>query len=134
MKLKDVNLNIPHYLIEIGENSGRLLVTKSMRSEIKPSKIITFTKTFFIYPSPPIETYIGIPIVSLCVQPEEEILQGVNYVKFNLHYKYQHNYIAYDIAAVAQIIKQHLKKIYKQKLLWKIQQYKTIMKQLKQLN
>lgn len=147
MKLKELNLNIPHYLIAIGEISGKLLVTKTMRSEMIPSKYITHTKTFFICPQIEKSLYVGIPIMSLEADPEEEILQGVNYVKFNLHYKYYHNYIAYDIGAVTQIIKQYLKKKYAKKkndnkilntIKWKqmcqIQQkYKTIMKQLKQL-
>ena len=151
MKLKELNLNIPHYLIAIGESSGRLLVTKTMRSEIRRSIYITYSDRFFIYPQIEKNSYVGIPIISLEADPEETIYKGVNYVKFNLHYKYEHNYIAYDIAAVAQIIKQYLKKKYEKKKndnkdlnvikvtkwkpMYQIQQeYKIIMKQLKQLN
>lgn len=144
MKLKDVNLNIPHYLIAICTTNSTVLVTKAKYSTIEKSKYHTVADQFFIYPQlQDRDTYVDTPIVSMLANPEEIIFEGGHYIKFNQQYKYQLNYIAFDIATMAQLIRDYFKEkyntvkrkegtIYRKNYSKDIQEmYKQYMKQIK---
>ena len=55
MKLKDVNLNIPHYVVEINASTNHIFVTKAKRSIIQKFKYkikhyVYKSVDFYIYP------------------------------------------------------------------------------------
>lgn len=113
MKLKDVNLNIPHYVVEINTMTSHILVAKTKYSTLEKSKYRSVVGEFFIYPHlQDKDTYVGKPIVSLAANPEEEIYVGYHYIRFNLNYKYYLNYIAFDLATMKQLIHDYFKKQY----------------------
>ena len=113
MKLKEVNLNIPHYVVAINTTTNNILVAKTKYSTLEKSKYLSVADEFFIYPHlQDSDTYVGIPIVSLSVNPEEEIYVGSHYIRFNLNYKYNINYIAFDLATATQLIRDYFKKEY----------------------
>ena len=118
MKLKDVNLNIPHYVVEINASTNHIFVTKAKRSIIQKFKYkikhyVYKSVDFYIYPE--LEksySYITSPIVSLWVNPEEEVYVGGHYIRFNLNRKFELNYIAFDLATATQLIRDYFKKQY----------------------
>lgn len=113
MKLKDVNLNIPHYVVAINTLATHILVTKAKYSTLKKSESHFVANRFFIYPHlQDSDTYVNKPIVSLEANPEEEIYVGNHYIRFNLNYKCEFNYIAFDIATMIQLIRDYFKKQY----------------------
>lgn len=113
MKLKDVNLNIPHYVVGINTMTSHILVAKTKYSTLEKSKYRSVVGEFFIYPHlQDKDTYVEKPIVSLAVNPEEEIYVGYHYIRFNLNYKYYLNYIAFDLATMTQLIRDYFKKQY----------------------
>ncbi len=113
MKLKDVNLNIPHYVVEINTMTSHILVAKTKYSTLEKSKYRPVVGEFFIYPHlQDKDTYVEKPIVSLAANPEEEIYVGYHYIRFNLNYKYYLNYIAFDLATMKQLIHDYFKKQY----------------------
>ena len=110
MKLKDVNLNIPHYVVAINTITSHILVTKTKCSTIEKSKFLSMTNKFFIYPHLQDRyTYVEKPIVSMSANPEEEIYVGGHYIRFNLSYKCELNYIAFDLATMVQLIRKYFK-------------------------
>lgn len=110
MKLKDVNLNIPHYVVVI---TNHILVAKTKYSTLEKSKYPSVADQFFIYPHlQNRNSYVDKPIVSLSADPEEEIYVGYHYIRFNLNRKFELNYIAFDIAAMIQLIRDYFKKQY----------------------
>lgn len=112
MKLKDVNLNTPHYVVVINTITNHILATKTKCSTLEKSKY-PVANQFFIYPHlQNKDAYVDKPIVSLLVQTEEEIYVGGNYIRFNLNNKYQLNYIAFDLATMIQLIRDYFKKQY----------------------
>ena len=113
MKLKDVNLNIPHYVVAINTITSHILVTKTKCSTIEKSKFLSMTNRFFIYPHlQDRDTYVDKPIVSMAANPEEEIYVGGHYIRFNLNRKFELNYIAFDLATATQLIRDYFKKQY----------------------
>lgn len=113
MKLKDVNLNKPHYVVGINTMTSHILVAKTKYSTLEKSKYRSVVGEFFIYPHlQDKDTYVGKPIVSLAANPEEEIYVGYHYIRFNLNYKYYLNYIAFDLATMKQLIYDYFKKQY----------------------
>jgi hypothetical protein len=113
MKLKDVNLNIPHYVVAINTATSNILVAKTKYSTLEKSKYLSVADKFFIYPHlQDKDTYVDKPIASLSANPEEEIYVGYHYIRFNLNYKYQLNYIAFDLATMTQLIRDYFKKQY----------------------
>jgi hypothetical protein len=113
MKLKDVNLNIPHYVVLINTFDNHILVAKTKYSTLEKCKYLSVADQFFIYPIlQDIDTYVNRPITSLSANPEEEIYVGGHYIRFNLHYKSQLNYIAFDLATMIQLIRDYFKKQY----------------------
>jgi len=113
MKLKDVNLNIPHYVVVINTITNHILVAKTKYSKLEKSKYLSMEDQFVIHPHlQDIYTYVDKPIVSLLAYPEEEIYVGNHYIKFNLHYISQLNYIAFDLATMTQLIRKFFKKQY----------------------
>jgi len=113
MKLKDVNLNIPHYIIEINTMTSHIFVTKTKYSTLEKSKYLFVEDEFFIYPHlQDRNSYVDKPIVSLLANPEEEIFVGGHYIRFNLNDKYCLNYIAFDLATMIQLIRGYFKKQY----------------------
>lgn len=113
MKLKDVNLNIPHYVVGINTMTSHIVVAKTKYSTLEKSKYRSVVGEFFIYPHlQDKDTYVEKPIVSLAANPEEEIYVGYHYIRFNLNYKYYLNYIAFDLATMTQLIRDYFKKQY----------------------
>ena len=125
MKLKDVNLNIPHYAVVINTTTSHILAAKIKYSTLEEkSKYLIWSPRvekpyfsvedkFFIYPHlQDRDTYVDKPIVSLSANPEEEIYVGYHYIRFNLNYKHEINYIAFDLATMIQLIRDYFKKQY----------------------
>ena len=113
MKLKDVNLNIPHYVVAINTTTNHILVAKTKYSTLEKSKYLSVADQFFIYPHlQDRDTYVDKPIVSMAANPEEEIYVGGHYIRFNLNYKCEINYIAFDLATMTQLIRDYFKKQY----------------------
>ena len=113
MKLKDVNLNIPHYVVVINTITSNILVAKTKYSTLEKSKYLSVGYQFFIYPHlQDRDTYVEKPIVSIAANPEEDIYVGGHYIRFNLNCKCRINYIAFDIATMIQLIRDYFKKKY----------------------
>lgn len=113
MKLKDVNLNIPHYVVAINTMTSHILVAKTKYSTLEKSKYFSLEDKFFIYPHlQDKDTYVERPIVSLAANPEEEIYVGYHYIRFNLNHTCKLNYIAFDLATMTQLIRDYFKKQY----------------------
>lgn len=112
MKLKEVDLTRPHYVVEINTMTSHVFVAKTKYSTLEKSKYLSVKDEFFIYPHlQDKDTYVGEPIVSLSANPEEEIYVGYHYIRFNLNYKYYY-YIAFDLATMTQLIRDYFKKQY----------------------
>jgi len=104
MKITEVNLNIPHYIIAIATTlRDECLVTKTELSAVEHGR---WDKTkYYLYVKKPICS-LNVPrhLQTLYADLEEEIYQGNNYVRFNLNRQYEINYIAYNIQTVFKII------------------------------
>ena len=114
MKLKELNLNKPHYVVVINVSNNHIYVTKAKCSTIYKMKHYVYKSVYF-YIYSELETshsYIDSPIVSLSVNPEEEIYVGYHYIRFNLNRKLELNYIAFDLATATQLIRDYFKKQY----------------------
>jgi hypothetical protein len=110
MKLKEVDLTRPHYVIAIFKSDSNILVTKAKYSTIEKSKYFSLQDYFFIYPCQEGKnSYVDKPIVSLSANPEEIIFEGGHYIRFNLNYKCELNYIAFDLATTMQLIRDYFK-------------------------
>lgn len=117
-KLTEVDLTRPHYIITISASNSQVFVTKAKYSTIQKFKYkikhyIYESVDFYMYPE--LETshsHIDTPILSLMVNPEEEIFVGGHYIRFNLNRKFELNYIAFDLATMAQLIRDYFKKQY----------------------
>ena len=113
MKLKDVNLNVPHYVVLINTLNNHILVAKTKYSTLEKSKYLSVADKFFIYPQlQDRDTYVDKPIVALAANPEEKIYVGEHYIRFNLNYKCEFSYIAFDLATMVQLIRKYFKKQY----------------------
>lgn len=113
MKLKEVDLTRPHYVVVINTMTSHILVAKTKYSTLEKSKYLSLKDEFFIYPHlQDKDTYVEKPIVSLAANPEEEIYVGYHYIRFNLNYKCYLNYIAFDLATMTQLIRDYFKKQY----------------------
>lgn len=113
MKLKEVDLTIPHYVVAINVSNNHILVAKAKYSTLEKSKYLSVADQFFIYPQlQDRDTYVDKPIVSLAANPEEEIYVGGHYIRFNLKHKCEFNYIAFDLATMIQLIRDYFKKQY----------------------
>ena len=113
MKLKEVDLTIPHYVVAINTATNHILVAKTKYSTLEKSKYFSRTGQFFIYPHlQDRDTYVDKPIVSLSVDLEEEIYVGGHYIRFNLNRKFELNYITFDLATATQLIRDYFKKQY----------------------
>lgn len=113
MKLKDVNINIPHYVVALIATTNHILVAKTKYSTLEKSKYLSSANKFYIYPHlQDIDTYVDKPIASLSANPEEEIYVGGHYIRFNLNCKFNFNYIAFDLATATQLIRDYFKKQY----------------------
>lgn len=114
MKLKELNLNKPHYIIAIWTSDSKVLVTKAKYSTIEKSKYLSpQIDCFFIYPCQESKnSYVDKPIVSLSADPEEEIYVGGHYIRFNLNRRDQLNYIIFDLITMIQLIRDYFKKQY----------------------
>ena len=113
MKLKDVNLNIPHYVVAINTTTNHILVAKTKYSTLEKSKYPSVANQFYIYPHlQDKDTYVNTPITSILANPEEEIYVGGHYIRFNLNCKFNFNYIAFDLATMIQLIRDYFKKQY----------------------
>ena len=110
MKLKEVDLTIPHYVVVINTSNNHILVAKTKYSTLEKSKYLSVAYQFFIYPHlQDRDTYVEKPIVSLAANPEEEIYVGEHYIRFNLNYKCELIYIAFDLATMVQLIRKYFK-------------------------
>ena len=110
MKLKEVDLTIPHYVVAINTTSNHILAAKTKYSILEKSTYKTMPDQFFIYPHlQDRNSYVDKPIVSLAANPEEEIYVGGHYIRFNLNYKCELNYIAFDLATMVQLIRKYFK-------------------------
>ena len=113
MKLKEVDLTIPHYVVVINVSNNHILVAKAKYSTLEKSKYPSVANQFFIYPQlQDRDTYVNERIVSLSANPEEEIYVGGHYIRFNLNCKFNFNYIAFDLATMIQLIRDYFKKQY----------------------
>ena len=115
MKLKEVDLTRPHYVITINTATNHILAAKTKYSTLDKSmyNYNTVADEFFIYPHlQDINSYVDKPIVSVAANPEEEIFVGGHYIRFNLNRKSELNYIAFDLATATQLIRDYFKKQY----------------------
>lgn len=115
MKLKEVDLTRPHYVITINTATNHILAAKTKYSTLDKSmyNYNTVADEFFIYPHlQDRNSYVDKPIVSVAANPEEEIFVGVHYIRFNLNRKSELNYIAFDLATATQLIRDYFKKQY----------------------
>jgi len=113
MKLKEVDLTIPHYVVAINTTTNHILAAKTKYSTLDKSIYKTVADEFFIYPHlQDRNSYVDKPIVSLAANPEEEIFVGGHYIRFNLNRKFELNYIAFDLATATQLIRDYFKKQY----------------------
>lgn len=115
MKLKEVDLTRPHYVITINTATNHILAAKTKYSTLDKSmyNYNTVADEFFIYPHlQDRNSYVDKPIVSVAANPEEEIFVGGHYIRFNLNRKSEFNYIAFDIATMIQLIRDYFKKQY----------------------
>lgn len=116
MKLKEVDLTRPHYVVVIDTTTSHIYVTKAKRSTIQKFKykIKNYeykSVDFYIYPElETLDSCIDSPIVSLMVNPEEEIYMKEYYLRFNLHHRSEINYIIFDIQTMVQLIRKYFKK------------------------
>jgi hypothetical protein len=100
MKITEVNLTIPHYVILISATRNQCLVTKTELSAVEQG---SWDKTkYYLYVKKPICS-VNNHIVSLNADLKEEIYQGANYVMFNLKDN-EINCIAYNLQTVFKII------------------------------
>ena len=110
MKLKEVDLTIPHYVVAINTTTNHILVAKTKYSTLEKSKYLYVSDQFFIYPQlQDRNSYVDKPIVSLAANQEEEIYVGYHYIRFNLNRKFELNYIAFDLATMVQLIRKYFK-------------------------
>ena len=113
MKLKEVDLTIPHYVVAINTATNHILAAKTKYSTLEKSIYKTVADQFFIYPHlQDRNSYVDKPIVSLAANPEEEIYVGGHYIRFNLNRKFELDYIAFDLATMIQLIRDYFKKQY----------------------
>ena len=115
MKLKEVDLTRPHYVITINTATNHILAAKTKYSTLDKSmyNYNTVADEFFIYPHlQDRNSYVDKPIVSVAANPEEEIVVGCHYIRFNLNRKSELNYIAFDLATATQLIRDYFKKQY----------------------
>ena len=113
MKLKEVDLTIPHYVVAINTTTNHILAAKTKYSILEKSTYKTMLDQFFIYPHlQDRNSYVDKPIVSLAANPEEEVYVGGHYIRFNLNRKFELNYIAFDLATATQLIRDYFKKQY----------------------
>ena len=113
MKLKDVDLNKPHYIITINTITNHILAAKTKYATLDKSIYNTVADEFFIYPHlQDRNSYVDKPIVSLLANLEEEIYVGHHYIRFDLNNKYYLNYIVFDLATLIQLIRDYFKKQY----------------------
>lgn len=120
MKLKEVDLTRPHYVITINTATNHILAAKTKYSTLDKSmyNYNTVADEFFIYPHlQDRNSYVDKPIVSVAANPEEEIFVGCHYIRFNLNRfnlnrKSELNYIAFDLATATQLIRDYFKKLY----------------------
>lgn len=115
MKLKEVDLTRPHYVITINTATNHILAAKTKYSTLVKSmyNYNTVADEFFIYPHlQDRNSYVDKPIVSVAANPEEEIFVGGHYIRFNLNRKSKLNYIAFDLVTATQLIRDYFKKQY----------------------
>jgi hypothetical protein len=113
MKLKEVDLTRPHYVVAINTATNHILAAKTKYSTLDKSIYKTVADEFFIYPHlQDRNSYVDKPIVSLSANPDEEIYVGGHYIRFNLNRKLELNYIAFDLATATQLIRDYFKKQY----------------------
>jgi len=113
MKLKEVDLTRPHYVVVINTATNHILAAKTKYSTLDKSIYKTVLDQFFIYPHlQDRNSYVDKPIVSIAANPEEEIYVGGHYIRFNLNRKFELNYIAFDLATTTQLIHDYFKKQY----------------------
>ena len=113
MKLKEVDLTRPHYVVAINTATNHILVAKTKYSTLEKYTSNTMLDQFFIYPHlQDRNSYVDKPIVSVAANPEEDIYVGGHYIRFNLNRKLELNYIAFDLATAIQLIRDYFKKQY----------------------
>ena len=113
MKLKEVDLTRPHYVVVINTAINHILAAKTKHSTLEKYTSKTMPDQFFIYPHlQDRNSYVDKPIVSVAANPEEDIYVGGHYIRFNLNRKLELNYIAFDLATATQLIRDYFKKQY----------------------
>ena len=113
MKLKEVDLTRPHYVVAINTATNHILAAKTKYSTLEKYMHKTMPDQFFIYPHlQDRNSYVDKPIVSVAANPEEDIYVGGHYIRFNLNRKLELNYIAFDLATATQLIRDYFKKQY----------------------
>ena len=118
MKLKEVDLTRPHYVVAINTATNHILAAKTKYSTLEKYMYKTMPDQFFIYTHlQDRNSYVDKPIVSVAANPEEEIFVGCHYIRFNLNRfnlnrKSELNYIAFDLATATQLIRDYFKKQY----------------------
>ena len=101
MKITEVNLTIPHYVIILSDFGNQCLVTKTELSAVEQGR---WDKTkHYLFVKKPI-CCVNTRLYSLHADLEEEIYQGANYVRFNLKGGDEIDYIAYDLQTVFNLI------------------------------
>ena len=113
MKLKEVDLTRPHYVVVINTATNHILAAKTKYSTLEKYTSNTMPDQFFIYPYlQDRNSYVDKPIVSVAANPKEDIYVGGHYIRFNLNRKLELNYIAFDLATATQLIRDYFKKQY----------------------
>ena len=104
MKITEVNLTIPHYVISLATTiRDQCIVTKTELSTVEQGRWLK-TKYYLCVKKPICSVNANEHIQTLNADIEEEIYQGANYVRFNLNGDYEINYIAYNLQTVFKII------------------------------
>jgi hypothetical protein len=103
MKLTQVNLSKPHYLVAI--QVDEVMVTKAQSSEIRNSQYCSDNKMFFLYADWGNIKHVGRKIVSLCVDVNEDVEITNEYIHFNKKNVAEKDYIAFNLQAVINIVR-----------------------------
>lgn len=113
MKITDVNLDKPHYVIIIAYNYTLCRITKQT-SEIKEKLMLGDIFYEYKYILSPINVIDYVNGHTYCVIKDinEDIYQGNNYVKFNLKDITTNYYITYDKFTAYKLILKHYMKEY----------------------
>ena len=110
MKITDVNLDKPHYVITITKDYTLCRITKQT-SEIK-EKLMWGNMFYYILSPINVIDYINGHTYFVINDISEDVYKGSNYIKFNLTDITKNCYITYDKCTAYKLILKHYMKEY----------------------